>query len=91
MKATEGKLKVRIDELYNINVENAAMFEKNYVTLKKEIEHRNSNIEERERRIGILEDQVVHDSKKVIAILPNDSKSPRHHETFLNPEKVRRL
>lgn len=34
MKAAEVKLNTRIDELYKINVENAAMFEKNYTTLK---------------------------------------------------------
>lgn len=34
MKTTEQKLNTRINELYNINVENAAMFEKNYKTLK---------------------------------------------------------
>lgn len=74
MKEAEVKLNSRIEELYNMNVENAALFEKNYTTLKKEIEHRNVNIEERERRIGMLEEQVVHDSKRVIAILPNGSR-----------------
>lgn len=88
MKAAEQKLNIRINELYNINVENAAMFEKNYVALKREIDHRNSNIEEKERRIDMLEDQVVSDSKRVIAILPNSRSS---NEVFLNPEKSRRI
>jgi hypothetical protein len=39
------------------------MFEKNYATLKKEIDHRNNNIEDKEKRIHLLEDQVVHDSE----------------------------
>jgi hypothetical protein len=63
------------------------MFEKNYATLKKEIDHRNNNIEDKEKRIHLLEDQVVHDSKKIIAILPNNERkmSPSKNEQHLNP------
>ena len=62
------------------------MFEKNYVTLKKEIDHRNINLEDKEKKIHQLEDQVVHDSRRVIAILPN-GKSPNKQEHLLNPER----
>lgn len=54
MKATEQKLNSRINELYNINVENASLFEKNFKTLKSEIDHRNNDIEGKEKRINLL-------------------------------------
>lgn len=60
------------------------MFEKNYSVLKNEIEYRNENLEDKEKRIGLLEKQVVNDSRKVIAILPNGS---RDRSITPNPER----
>lgn len=70
MRTNERKLNERVEELYRVNVENASVFEKNYQTLKNEISHRDRNNEEKEKRILVLEKQVIQDSKRVIAINP---------------------
>ena len=40
LRVNEKKLNERVEELYKVNVENAATFEKNYQTLKSEINYR---------------------------------------------------
>lgn len=40
LRVNEKKLNERVEELYRVNIENAATFEKNYQTLKSEINHR---------------------------------------------------
>lgn len=76
MRVNEKKLSERVEELYQVNIENAATFEKNYQTLRNEISHRDRNNEEKEKRILALEKQVIQDSKRVVAINPTKVMEP---------------
>jgi len=80
LRVNERRLTERVEELYKVNVENASTFEKNYQTLKSEITHRDRANEEKEKRIQILERQVVQDSKRVVAINPTRIEATR--DTF---------
>ena len=82
MRLNEKKLTERVEELYQVNVGNAATFEKNYQTLKSEMSHRDRANEEKERRIQTLERQVMQDSKRVLAINPTKVMEPTRDYDF---------